>query len=67
MHRRLKGFDFGYIQTPDIGVTWPWTLNCFLRVLENHSKYFDDFTYWLSGEQSLPFGLLVPSVKLCFI
>ena len=28
-------------------------------LLENYSKYFDDFTCWLSGERSLPFGLLV--------
>ena len=23
---------------------------------ENYSKYFDDFTFWLYGERSLPFG-----------
>ena len=28
-------------------------------LLENYSKYFNDFTWWLSGERSLPFGLLV--------
>ena len=26
--------------------------------LEMYSKYFDDFTCWLPGERSLPFGLL---------
>ena len=28
-------------------------------LLENYSNYFNDFTWWLSGELSLPFGLLV--------
>ena len=28
-------------------------------LLEKYSKYFNDFTFWLSGEQLLPFGLLV--------
>ena len=27
-------------------------------LLENYPRYFDDYTCWLSGEQSLPFGLL---------
>ena len=26
---------------------------------EKYSKYDDDFTCWLSGERSLPFGLLI--------
>ena len=28
-------------------------------LLENYSKYFDDYTHCLSGERSLTFGLLV--------
>lgn len=28
-------------------------------LLENCLKYFDDVTCWLSGERSMPFGLLV--------
>ena len=52
-------FEFGRIQ--------PWTaelaaLDQFKKslnlLLENYSKYFDDL---LSGERSLPFGLLVTS------
>ena len=47
MHRRLKGFDFRQIQTAGIGVTWPCTLAI---LLENYSKYFDDFTCWLVSD-----------------
>ena len=39
-------------------------------ILEHYSEYFDDFTStcWLSGEQSLPFGLLIlPSITRNFI
>ena len=46
MHRRLNVFDFGHIQTSDIGVTWPWTIAFYL----NYSNYFDKFICWLSGE-----------------
>ena len=28
-------------------------------LVEKYSKYFDDFTCWLSGERLLPVGLLV--------
>ena len=35
MHRRLKGFDFGHIQTADGGLIWAWTI-AFL--LENDLK-----------------------------
>ena len=48
----------------------PWTaelaaLDQFINLLlENYSKYFDDF---LSGERSLPFGLLVVISYLCCI
>ena len=27
-------------------------------------KYFDDFTCWLSGEQSLPFGAKLSKLKM---
>ena len=37
----------------------PLFLACLLPyLLENYSKYVDDFTYWLSGERSLPSVLL---------
>ena len=38
-----------------------WCLHLFSVVflLENYLKHFDGSTCWLSGEQSLPFGLLV--------
>ena len=39
----------------------------FMYLLEKYSKYFDDHSCWLSGERSLPFGLLVCTVDLAFI
>ena len=37
----------------------PLFLACLLPyLLENYSKYFDDFTYWLSVERSVPSVLL---------
>ena len=51
----LEGqFYLWLIQTSDIGPEETTAL-----LLENHSKYFDDFSFWLSGERLLPFGLLV--------
>ena len=38
----------------------------FVFLLENYSKYFDDFTGWLSGERSFPFGLL-NNTAICLI
>ena len=32
-------------------------------LLENYTKYLDDFSCWFSGERSLPFGLLVAYAK----
>ena len=33
MHRILKGFDFGHIQTTDIGVILPWTIAFLLETI----------------------------------
>ena len=38
-------------------VVFPLVLVVYL--LETYTKSFDDYTCWLSGERSLPFGLLV--------
>ena len=38
-------------------MVFPLFLDVYL--LENYSKYFDDYTGWLSVERWLPFGLLV--------
>ena len=51
MHRRLKGLISGTFR--------PLTLELLGPGLENYYKNFDDFTCWLAGERSLPFGLLV--------
>ena len=56
IHRRFKGFDFGHNQIADIWSNLALD-NCLL--LQHYSKYLDGFTCWLSGEQSLLFGLLV--------
>ena len=32
-------------------------------LLENYSKYFNDFSCWLSGKRLLSFGLLVTHLK----
>ena len=60
MRKSLKGFDFGGTQTADIGVTE----KTIAPLLENYSKYSDDFSCWLSGDRSLPFGLLVSPPRL---
>ena len=59
MHKSLQEFDFWHIQTADI-VELIGPEKRIALLLENHSKYFNDFTWWLSGERLLPFGLLVP-------
>ena len=58
MHKSLQEFDFWHIQTADI-VELIGPEKTMALLLENYSKYFNDFTWWLSGERSLPFGLLV--------
>ena len=58
MHKSLQEFDFCHIQTADI-VELIGPEKTIAVLLENYSKYFNDFTWWLSGERSLPFGLLV--------
>ena len=58
MHKSLQEFDFWHIQTADI-VELIGPEKKIALLLENYSKYFNDFTWWLSGERSLPFGLLV--------
>ena len=56
--KSLQEFDFWHIQTADI-VELIGPEKTIALLLENYSKYFNDFTWWLSGERSLPFGLLV--------
>ena len=58
MHKSLQEFDFWHIQTADI-VELIGPEKTIAPLLENYSKYFNDFTWWLSGEGLLPFGLLV--------
>ena len=58
--KSLQEFDFWHIQTADI-VQLIGPEKTIALLLENYSKYFNDFTWWLSGEQSLPFGL-----RFCF-
>ena len=58
MHKSLQEFDFWHIQTADI-VELIGPEKTIALLLENYSKYFNDFTWWLSDEWSLPFGLLV--------
>ena len=62
MHKSLQEFDFWHIQTADI-VELIGPEKTIALLLENYSKYFNDFTWWLSGERSLPFGLLVFSSR----
>ena len=49
------------LKSPHKLIMRKWCLHFFSDVflLENFSKYFDDFACRLSGERSLPFGLLV--------
>ena len=49
---------FWHIQTADF-VELIGPEKTIALLLENYSEYFNDFTWWLSGERSLPFGLLV--------
>ena len=65
MHKSLQEFDFWHIQTADI-VELIGPEKTIALLLENYSKYFNDFTWWLSGERSLPFGLLVLIVSYCW-
>ena len=58
MHKSLQEFDFWHIQTADI-VELIGPEKTIALLLENYSKYINYFTWWLSGERSLPFGLLV--------
>ena len=58
MHKSLQEFDFWHIQTADI-VELIGPEKTIALLLANYSKYFNEFTWWLSGERSLPFGLLV--------
>ena len=48
MHRRLKGFDFGHIQTADIGVIGPGQLLSYLRTIQNMSLVMRKPTFWFS-------------------
>ena len=58
MHKSLQAFDFWHIQTADF-VELIGPEKTIALLLKNYSKYFNDFTWWLLGERSLPFGLLV--------
>ena len=58
MFKNHKRFDFWHIQTADI-VELIGPEKTIALLLKNYSEYFNDFTWWLSGERSLPFGLLV--------
>ena len=73
MHNILRSSKFGQIgpQTTEldalerlnyIDLSWENLCHHFFSVVslhENNCKYFDDFTFWLSGERSLPFWLPV--------
>ena len=50
-HKSLKQFDFRHTQIADFRVNW-LRKKCIL--IENNSKYYDDF--WLSDERSLFIG-----------
>ena len=56
---------FWHIQTSDI-VELIGPEKTIALLLENYSKYFNDFTWWLSGERSLPFGDRCPLGYLLF-
>ena len=58
MHKSLQEFDFWHIQTAYI-MELISPEKTIAVLLENYSKYFNDFIWWLSGEWLLPFGLLV--------
>ena len=63
MHNILDYSNFGHVgpQTTESVIMGKMVFSLFLVVclLENYSKYFEGYTCWLSGERSLPFGLLV--------
>ena len=64
MHNILDVFQFWPVVSCPLAsrlimgkIVFPLFLIVYL--LENYSKYFGDYTCWVSGKQSFPFGLLV--------